>query len=198
MTVGDDLLGVHGLEGPVPLPQLPLQAVDLPSALATPGPTRAVAAFLSTLVFGGAVLYRYGGRLDEAVDATAANPLVSALYGLAAYGLAVFLVGYAYSQLARLGVVSPAVATLVGSVLAVLLLSLAGLGFVVAGTWLTTAVGGRDPWLGLVGVGAVGALVWLVFPFGLALVVWFGIAGVGVGGPTRRWIHRDATESGEG
>lgn len=185
-----------GTRGPTGL--WPLQTLD-PSVLAeSSGEVRAVVVLVLTVLFGGAVIYRYGGRLDAAVDASMESPLVSVVYGAMAYALVVFVVSYAYSQLAQLGVAVPVLGLLGAGVLVVLLLSLGGLGFVVVGAWATDAVGSRDPWLGLVGVGVVGALAWLVLPFVGALLVWLGIAAIGIGGPVRRWIHGSKVEPATG
>ncbi|WP_247415189.1 hypothetical protein [Halomarina salina] len=175
-----------------------VQAVEPAAILDASGPVLATLAFVATVLSGGAVLSVAGGRIDDAVDASMANPLVSVVYGLVAFGLVVFLVGYAVSQLSRFGVASGVLATLLLIVLCLLVLSLSGFGFVVVGAWLTTAVGGREPWVGLVAVGLVCATVWLVLPFAVAAVVWLALACLGVGGPTRRWIHADEAEATPG
>jgi hypothetical protein len=180
--------------------ELPLQALDPSVMFGAPPEVRAAASLVLTVAFGGAVIYRYGGQLDGAVDASMESPLVSVVYGLMAYGLVVFVVAYAYSQLARLGVGAATIGLVGGLVLAAGLLSLGGLGFVVVGAWLTETVGSRDPWLGLVGLAAVAAIAWLVLPVLLGLLVWLGFAAVGIGGPVRRWVHGsfDDPPSGEG
>ncbi|MFC4360566.1 hypothetical protein ACFO0N_21685 [Halobium salinum] len=172
-----------------------LQAVAPTAVADIPPAVRAAAAFFLTVLFGGAVIYRYGGRVDEYVEASTSNPLVSVLYGLMAYGMVVFFVGYAYSQLATLLAGTAILATAVTAAFGVLVLSLGGLGFVVVGTWVAGVAGVRDPWLGLVGVGGASALVWYLLPFAVAGLVWLAIAAVGVGGPTRRWIHADRTQA---
>ncbi|MFD1514314.1 hypothetical protein [Halomarina rubra] len=171
-----------------------MQEVGPSALLDVPATVLAVLAFVLVVSFGGGVIYFAGGRIDAAVDASMDNPLISVVYGVIAYGLVVFLVGYAYSQLARLGVAANTFATLTLLVFGVLILSLSAFGFVVVGAWLTSVVGGRNPWVGLVAVGGLCALAWLVLPTVLAAVVWVAVAGVGVGGPTRRWIHADETE----
>lgn len=176
--------GVQGI-GPSAVGGVPSMVGDVPPTV------RAAAAFFLTVLFGGAVIYRYGSRVDEYVDASMSNPLVSVLYGLMAYGMVVFFVGYVYSQLSALLAGTAALATVVTVVLGVSVLSLGGLGFVVVGTWLAEVAGVRDPWVGLVGVGGVSALVWYLLPFVPAGLVWLAIAAAGVGGPTRRWIHAD-------
>lgn len=170
-----------------------LQTVD-PTVIAdTSGPTRAVLSFLSTVVFGGAVIYRYGDRLDGAADASMANPLLSVVYGAIAYGGIVFLFGYAYSQLSRVGVETGALAVVAAPLFIVLVLSLGGAGFAVIGAWIASIADVSDPLTGLVAVGAVGAIGWVLLPDALAVAVWVGIAAVGIGGPVRRWFHAEST-----
>jgi hypothetical protein len=153
------------------------------------GPVLAAVSSITTVICGGAIIYRYGGRLDDAVSASMQRPLVSALYGLMAYGIVVLLVGYAYSQLIRLAVAETALTVSVTLVAAGLVFSLGGLGFVVVGAWLADLVGATDPWIGLVGLGTVSALVWLLLPVSFGIVVWVAIASVGIGGQTRLWFH---------
>jgi len=165
------------------------QVVDAAAVVGAPAPVKALASFLATTTFGGAVLYRYGPRVDDAVEASAASPLVSALYGLAAYVLAAFAASYLFSQLPRLGLGGTATGVVGVAVLALVGLSLGGAGFAVAGAWLAGVAGGNDPWPGLLAVGGVGAAAWLVLPGLAAPAAWLAIAAVGVGGPTREWIH---------
>lgn len=171
-----------------------LQALDPGVVVDAPAPVRAVGSFLLTVLFGGAVIYRHGGRIEEAVDASMARPLLSVVYGLIAYGLVGFFGVYAYSQLARIGVGTTALSLVAVVVLGGLLFSLGGLGFVVVGAWLTELLGIGDPWAGLVGVGLVSAAAWLLLPAAAGLVVWLGIAAVGIGGPTRQWMHAEAAD----
>ena len=168
------------------------QGVDLSVVASIPMVVRAILSFALTVLFGGIAIYRYGDRIDPAVEASRTNPFLAVVYGLIAYGLVTFFVVYAYSELARLGLVSPGLLALGVAVLAVLLLSLGGFGFVVVGAWVSGLLWRRDLWYGLLGVGAVGASVWLFLPFVLAVVVWLSIAAVGNGGLTRKWIHHSA------
>lgn len=158
------------------------------------GPALAAVSFGLTVVFGGAAIYRYGGRLDELVAASMRRPLVSVVYGAAAYSIVVLLVGYAYSQLLRLAVGGTVLTALVVAVAAAVIFSLGGLGFVVVGAWVAEFVGVTDPWIGLVALGAVSALVWVVLPVSIGAVVWIGIASVGIGGPARLWLHEGSVE----
>lgn len=165
------------------------QVVDAAAVVGAPAPVKALGSFLATTTFGGAVLYRYGPRVDDAVDASTASPLVSALYGVAAYVLAAFTASYLFSQLPRLGL-GGAVTGVVGvAVLGLAGLSLGGAGFAVTGAWLAGIAGSDDPWPGLVAIGGVGAAAWLLLPALAALGACLAIGAVGVGGPTREWIH---------
>ncbi|WP_049986013.1 hypothetical protein [Halobellus rufus] len=171
-----------------------LQLVD-PSAVTTvPASYRAALAFMSSTIVGGAVLYLYGNRLRTAVRASTESVPLSVLYGLFAYALAGFLVAYGLTQLAGLGVDSSAVLTVAAVALAGALLTLGGIGYVVVGAWLAESAGLGDPWIGLVGVGLLGAVAVLVLPVALGAVAWFGIAAFGIGGSVRRWVHADAAE----
>lgn len=172
---------------------VPLQAVDPSTLLGAPAEWRAAASFLLTVVFGGAVIYRYGGRIDGAVDASMDRPLTSTLYGLMAYGLLLFATGYLFSQLAGAGLESRIVWIAFAAAFGAVVFSLCGYGFVVVGAWATDIIGTRDPWMGLVGVGIVIAVAWLLLPVILGAIVWFGVAALGIGGPTRLWIHEDVT-----
>lgn len=170
----------------------------LPSALTdTPREVQALGAFLLTVLFGGLAVYRYGGRIDDAVDASMSRPVSAVGYGLIAYGLVAFVVVYVFTQLASFGLGTTVVGVLGAVTLLVFLVSLGGLGFVVVGTWLSRALGARDPWVGLVGVALVGAGAWLLLPFLLGLAVWLAMAAVGIGGPAREWIHADAVATEE-
>lgn len=166
-----------------------LQAFTPGTFTDAPRTVRAGVSLVSTLLFGGGTLYWFGGRLNDAVDASADSPLLSLLYGVMAYGFAFFLVGYAYSQLARAGAVSPLVSSVLVVVLAVFVLTLGGYGFAVAGAWLSSMAGFPDPWPGLVGLVAVSTVAWLLGPFVVGLAVWAGVAALGLGGPARRWVH---------
>jgi hypothetical protein len=175
------------LDGPV------LQSTDPLAVLDVSPLVRAVASFLVVLLVGGVIIFQYGGRLDAAVDATSDRPVSSVLYGVVAIGVAVFLVGYAFSQLTTLGATT-LVFTLSVVVLGGILSALGGFGFVVVGLWVTRLLDAGDPWVGVVTAGTVGALAWFLLPALVALVVWFGIAAVGIGGPARVWMHADRAE----
>jgi hypothetical protein len=186
---------VVGAGTPVGAPvQLPLQTLDPAVVTETPATVRAMVAFLASTFFGGFVLYRWGDRVSAAVEASASNLPLSAVYGVFAYGLLSFVVAYAYTQLASLGVGLAALTVAGGAVLGGGLLALGGIGFAVAGSYLADMAALGDPWLGLVGVGLAAAVAVLVLPLLLGVAVWFGIAAVGIGGTVRQWVHADAAE----
>jgi hypothetical protein len=108
-----------------------------------------------------------------------------------AYGLVAFFGAYAFSQLSRVGVGATAVATVSGLVLMGILLSLGGVGYAVLGAWLADAAGFRDPFLGVVAAGLVGAVAVLALPALPGAIAWFVVAAVGLGGPVKRWVHKD-------
>jgi hypothetical protein len=174
----------------VPVPR-PLQAFDPAQVIPADPVTQAVGSFLLTVVVGGYVVYSRGGRLDTAARASMSAPLRSVVYGLLAFALSGFLLGYALTQLGQLGV--PAGALVVAGVagLGLFVAVFGGVGFAVVGVWATGTLGLRDPFLGLVGVGAVGAVVWVALPAVAAAAVWIAIGAVGIGGPTRLWFHSD-------
>lgn len=155
---------------------------------------RALVAFLLSTLFGGIVLYRYGNRLPAAVETSMSNPLVSLVYGFVAYGLVAFFAGYAYSQVAQIGISSPLLGVGLTVVLGVLLAALGGVGFAVVGGWVAELVGLRDAWFGLVSTGLAAAAAVLVLPVVLGALVWFAVAAIGLGGPVKRWIHADTAE----
>ncbi|WP_256420968.1 hypothetical protein, partial [Halobellus rarus] len=182
-----------GIPAGIPV-QIPLQSLDPAAVTEAPATVRALIAFLASTFFGGFVLYRWGGRVSDAVEASASNLPLSVIYGVFAYGLLSFVVVYAYTQLARLGVGLAALTVVVGIVLGGGLLALGGLGFAVVGSYIADMAALGDPWLGLVGVGLAAAVAVLVLPLLLGVTVWFGIAAVGIGGPVRQWVHADAAD----
>lgn len=154
-----------------------------------PASLRAVASFVLVLLFGGGLLYRYGGFVERSVDSSKEQLLLSVVYGVIAYGLVGFVCVYAYSQLARLGTGGAVLSTVAVATVGIVALTLAGLGFVVVGTLLTDLQGRRQPWVGLVIGAAVSAVAWLALPLLPGLVAWLVVTAFGIGGPTRRWVH---------
>lgn len=165
------------------------QSVDPVAAFRSSAPVRVVVAFLLVLLVGGLLLSRDEAFVDRAVDASMANPLVSVVYGVFAQGGIVFLGGYVWSQIARIGSAG-ALAGRVGAAFVFLFsLALAGLGLTVVGAGITEAAGDRQLWPGLAIGATIGAAAWLAPTLASGLVVWVLLVGLGVGGPTRNWIH---------
>lgn len=184
------LAGLAGIDASVvllrPPSGVPVFAFDVHPSVRAFGP--ALLAFL----FGGAAIFRYGARIERAVERSMTNPLSSALYGFAAAGGLLLLTAYAYSQLARIDVGTELLATLGVVALAAVALALSGYGFAVVGAWLASALGVRDPLFGLVGVSAACGVATYVLPTLVGLLVWAVVVAVGIGGPAREWIYRDA------
>jgi len=169
-----------------------VQTVDPSVVIDAPGPARGIVSFVLTILFGGFVLYRYGSRVDDALAASTAKPLMSIIYGFAGFGLTLFMSGFLLTQLIT---VAGARTLVVAGGLAIggaVVCTLGGAGFVVVGVWLARTLGAQDPWIGLVAVGAGTALAWAVLPWMAAAVVWIATAAAGIGGPTRLWIHQDS------
>jgi hypothetical protein len=171
------------------VPGVATAQLDPATIVDAPASVRGVASFALVLLFGGALLVRDDGFVDRSVDALKERPLMSVVYGAIAYGLVGFACAYGISQLARLGGGSALVFTVGATVAGAVLLTLAGLGFVVVGTLLTELQGTRQPWTGLVVGASVGAVVWFALPLLAGVVAWLLVTAVGIGGPTRKWIH---------
>lgn len=191
--------GVGGLTAGSPrvLLAVPLQGFDLSMVTGAPPTVRAVAAFTLTILFGGAMYYQEGRRVSLAVASSRERPFVSVLYGLVAFAIVSFFTAYLLNQLFRLGLNVTLVALIAALIVGAVLLTLGGLGFAVVGAWATDVFGLGDPWLGLVGVAALSALVWLALPIVLSLLLWLGIAAVGIGGPTKHWLHSTRPQPAE-
>jgi hypothetical protein len=169
---------------------------DLSVVLGTPW-LRAVGAFLLVLPFGGVVLARYDGLLKRSVDASMDSPLVSLIYGVGAH-LAIFFAAMVFSTQLESAGVSQAVVSVGGAaVLGVVMLALAGLGFAVVGAILTDLRGERRPQPGLVVAAAAGVAGLLLLPLLGGLAVWVLVVSIGIGGPTRRWVHAERTTESE-
>ena len=162
--------------------------VDPAVLLEASGALLAAASFVLVLLLGGGLLYRYGEFVDRSVDASMDRPYVAVLYGVMAFGLVVFVGGYAVSQLARVGLGGTGLVVVVGAA-GLVGLVLAALGFLVLGILITDVRGRREPRHGLVLGAALSAVGWLLLPFVGGALVWLLLAAFGVGGPTRRWFH---------
>lgn len=163
--------------------------VDLSTVLETPT-LRGAIVFVLAVVAGTAVRYRYADVVDRSVRPSMDSPLVSVIYGFGAHLLIAFAAGVISTQLAAAGVDRTSLR--LGSSAAVGLIGLifAGLGFAVVGSWLTELQGERRPVRGVAVVAALLAIAALLLP-PLAALLWVLVASVGMGGPTRRWIHAE-------
>lgn len=165
-----------------------LGGVDVGTFTGLPGPYRAAAVFVVVLAIGTVLVSRYESRVDRAVDQTKDWSPLALLYGLLAFVLVGVIAAYVVTQVARLNVVgAPLIAITVAG--AGSLAVLATFGCVVFGTWLTEIEGARRPWPGVV-IGAVlCAVPWLVLPTLPSLAACALLAAVGLGSPTRNWVH---------
>ncbi|EMA47912.1 hypothetical protein [Halococcus saccharolyticus] len=164
-----------------------VQAID-PTTVVDAPPARAIGAFVFVMLFGGVLLWRFDGFVDQSVDSSMERLTVSTVYGVTAHACVLFFGVYFFGQVTRLSANRLVVAG-AGAAVAVAVVGLAGLGLTVVGARLTELVGERRPWYGLV-VGAVlGASAWLLPAAAASLVVWVLLVSVGIGGPTREWIH---------
>jgi hypothetical protein len=157
------------------------------------GVTLAAGSFVLVLAVGTALANYRGRTVDRAVDRTLDGSPLAVVYGLIGFGLVAVIGAYVLSQAAQVGLGGPvlgiAAAVVVGGALA----TLAGFGYLIVGTVLTEFEGARRPWLGAV-IGAVlSALPWLLVPPLPALAVWTLVAAVGLGSPTRHYVHAERT-----
>jgi|AntDeeMetagen134_2_1112570.scaffolds.fasta_scaffold00073_10 hypothetical protein len=174
---------------------LSVQVVD-PSVIVDAPPARAIGAFVFVVLFGGLLLYRFDGVVDRAVDTSMERPAVSTAYGVTAHTCVLVFGVYFFGQVTRLSA-NGLVAAGAGAAVAIAVVSLAGLGLTVVGARLTELVGERRPWYGLVVGAALGASTWLLPTVVAGLVVWTLLVSVGIGGPTREWIHASRTPATE-
>jgi len=174
------------------------QSVDSTVLESVSGPVRAVLAFGLVIVVGSGLLFRYTSFVDRSIDASMDQPLSSLLYGIIAFGIVVFLGLLIVIQGTQFGVAVGIISTVGYGVAGALVVLLASLGYVVLGAKLTDFLGPRQPWNGVVFGAAIGAAAWLVLPPLLAAAVWLLGAAVGIGGPTRRWLHADRSVNSEG
>ena len=173
--------------GATPEP-LPLQAVDLTTALDLPGPVRGVAAFAAVLLLGVVVAWRFGPFLDRSIDASLERPLASLGYGVAANAVVAFGGVYLASQLAQVRAAGGSGAV-VGFALGLLLVLLASaLGFTVVGSTVVELWRGERTWAGPVVGAALAGGTAAVDPL-VGGIAWFVLVSIGIGGPARRWLH---------
>lgn len=169
------------------------QSIDPTVIVDVSAPVRAAGSFLVVLAVGGAVLYGFEDRVDRSVDSSMDhNPAVAVFYGFLVYGAVIFPSGYIATQLARVGVASPAVNVALWGIVGAVLLGVAAWGFLVVGTLLTIVEGERRLWLGLVVGAVVSSVAWLVLPFLYGLLVWIVVPAVGIGGSMKTWVHGES------
>lgn len=183
---------------------LPVAVVAQLAQLADPsvlvdlsGPVRAALSFLLVLTASVALLIRREGTVDQAIDRMAEGSPVAIVYGLMPFGLVVFLVGYLFSQIGRIGTGSQVIQSGGMLIASIAVSMLVGFGYLVVGAYLTQIEGSRRSWPGAVIGATLSAVPWLVLPVLPAAVVWFLGAAVGLGSQTRHWVHGARTVEAE-
>jgi hypothetical protein len=170
----------------------PLQ-LDLAVLAELSGVTLAAGSFALVVVVGMVLVNFREPMVDRAVNRTLAGSPLSVFYGLIGFGLVAIVGAYLLSQAAQVGLGGPLLGVAAAAVVGGALVTLAGFGYLVVGTVLTTFEGPRRPWLGAV-VGAVASsLPWLVLSPLYGLAVWTLVAAIGLGSPTRHYIHAERT-----
>lgn len=169
-----------------------------PSALLDlSAPAYAGLSFLAILTAGVGLLARRADTVDLAVDHAIRGLPLAALYGIIPFAAVVFIGGYVLSQGARVGVANRALVWVLGAVVIACIVTFAGLGYVVIGTYLTEVEGSRRPWTGTALGAGLSALPWIVLPTLPALATWVVVAAVGLGGTTQQWVHGERTVESE-
>ncbi|WP_311172921.1 hypothetical protein [Halobellus ordinarius] len=169
------------------------QVGDPSVLLGMPGPYYAVGSFLTVLAAAVGLLARRESLVERATDRAIERSPLAILYGVIPFALSAFVGGYVLSQAARVGAGGPLIVTGMASLVGIALVTLAGLGYLVVGSYLTEIEGARRPWPGAVVGAGLSAIPWLVLPLLPALFVWFVLAAVGLGGTTQEWIHGERT-----
>lgn len=169
------------------------QVGDPSALLGLSGPAYAGLSFLSVLAAAVGLLVRRAESVDRAVDHANEGLPLAAVYGVIPFAAVVFVGGYILSQTARVGVTNQALVWVLGTVILVAILTLAGLGYLVVGAYVTELEGRRRIWTGAAVGAGLSALPWLVLPTLPALATWVVVAAVGLGGTTRQWVHGERT-----
>lgn len=186
------LASVLGVGGLATVPTVAgAQPLDPSTVTAISPVAKAVGSFVLVTLVGAGYLSRYAGLVDRSVEDTMERPVIAIVYGLFAYVLVLFFGVYALNVLTSVGVTGTPLGYVVLAVLAGGVLGVSGLGYLVVGTLVTDLYAGRRPWYGLALGAALSAVAWLVLPPLPAAAAWIFVAAVGVGGPTRTWVHSD-------
>ena len=173
------------------------QVGDPSALLDLSGPAYAGLSFLSILVASVVLLDRRERVVDRAVDHAMERLPLAAVYGVIPFAAVVFLGGYGLSQTARAGVTSRILVWVLGTAVAVGIVTFAGLGYLVVGAYITEMEGERRLWIGAVVGAALSAVPWLVLPTLPALATSAVVAAVGMGGTTQKWVHGERTVESE-
>jgi hypothetical protein len=176
---------------------IPLQVGDPSALFGLSGPVLSALSFVSVLAVGVVLLRWRGPLVDRAVDRVVDGSPVAVVYGFMAFGLVAFAAGYLTTQVPTFAPAPGPVRTAGSLLSAVALVALAGFGYLVLGTYLTQLEGGRRPWPGVVVGAALSAVPWTVLPTLPALAVWVAVSAVGLGSPTRHWVHDTRTAERE-
>lgn len=172
----------------VPAP-VSAQTIGPATLVEVPGVVRAIVSVLAVALIGWVLISRHEPFLDRAVGDTLDRPGIAVVYGLLAYAFVLFLTFYGLDILSRVGAVGSPLGLVVVAIPVVGTLLLSSLGYVVVGRLIFDIYGDSDPMHGLALGAALSGVGWLFLPFLGGLGVWVLIAAVGIGGPTRTWVH---------
>lgn len=173
------------------------QVGDPSALLGLSGPAYAGLSFLLILIASVVLLDRREQTVDRAVDRAIEGLPLAAVYGVIPFASVVFIGGYVLSQTARVGVTNRILVWVLGTAVAVAIVTFAGLGYLVVGAYVTELEGERRLWTGAAVGATLSALPWLVLPALPALATWAVVAAVGLGGTTRKWVHGERTVESE-
>ncbi|MGM0606330.1 MAG: hypothetical protein ACQETB_11765 [Halobacteriota archaeon] len=155
---------------------------------------RAVIAFVVVLGIGGLVLHRRERFVNRSIDATMDRPMKGVIYGVAMHGGVVMILGYSYAQLVQFVTIGSFTVSILLGVTAAAWLLLSGVGFTVLGISLVELMSHRQIAPGVVLGAAISALVATIPSIVAAGVVWILLVSIGIGGPTREWVHASPEE----
>jgi len=169
------------------------QVGDPAALLELSGPAYAGLSFLAILAASVGLLVRREDTVDRAVDRATRGLPLAAVYGIIPFAAVLFVGGYVLSQSARVGVTNRLLVRALGAVVVATVVTLAGLGYLVIGAYVTELEGKRRLWIGAVIGAGLSALPWLLLPLLPALAAWVVVAAVGLGGTTQEWVHGERT-----